>query len=362
MNQLHFLDHFEVLRCMKPPGFGKSIRAELHHFSDASLRGFGACSYLRLVNEHHAIHCSLVLAKCRVVPSKGLMTIPRLELQAAVTATRLSSILRKELTTAIDQEYFYTDSEIVLGYLHNDTKRFHVFVANRIQEIKCKTTIDKWHHVSSAENPADTVSRGATVEELMNSKWLSGLDILWNQDSNASLQNLVNQVTKDIDEDDPEVKRTKLVLTSSTSTSGYIRRFEKFSSWTTLVKAIAKLKLLARNWKTNKSFDVIQVTRDDLLETERHILVSVQAERYRGEIAMLEAGKKINTRPFKKFSVFLDADGILRIGGRARQSLALSYSEKHPTILPRQEHVSKLIVLQYHASLSPRSNNNLGLY
>ena len=31
---------------------------------------------------------------------------------------------------------YYTDSKVVLGYINNDTRRFHVYVANRVQTIR----------------------------------------------------------------------------------------------------------------------------------------------------------------------------------------------------------------------------------
>lgn len=75
------------------------------------------------------VHCSLVMAKARVAPTK-ITTIPRLELTAAVVQT--SDFLRKELEIDNLHEYFWTDSKVVHGYINNNARRFHVFVANRI--------------------------------------------------------------------------------------------------------------------------------------------------------------------------------------------------------------------------------------
>ena len=47
-----------VPRCFKPPGFSPLVNVQLHHFSDASEIGFGAVSYLRIVDEKGAPHCS----------------------------------------------------------------------------------------------------------------------------------------------------------------------------------------------------------------------------------------------------------------------------------------------------------------
>ena len=44
-------------------------------------------------------------------------------------------MLREELDIEINKEYFWTDSKVVLGYISNSSKRFNIFVANRIQFI-----------------------------------------------------------------------------------------------------------------------------------------------------------------------------------------------------------------------------------
>lgn len=94
------------------------------------------------------VHCSLVMGKACVAPTK-VTTIPRLELSAAVAAARMSVLLRNELEIDGLQEYFWTDSKVVLGYINNDAKRFHAFEANRIQRIKSTTDPDQWQYVKS---------------------------------------------------------------------------------------------------------------------------------------------------------------------------------------------------------------------
>ena len=69
---------------------------ELHHFSDASKDAYGQCSYLRLINHSGQIHCFLVMAKSRVAPLKPV-TIPRLELTAALVSVKTDAILCREL-------------------------------------------------------------------------------------------------------------------------------------------------------------------------------------------------------------------------------------------------------------------------
>lgn len=64
-------------------------------FSDASVSGYRVCSYLRAVSKSGEVHCTLVMGKARVAPK--VTTIPRLELSAAVVATRTSNLLKREM-------------------------------------------------------------------------------------------------------------------------------------------------------------------------------------------------------------------------------------------------------------------------
>ena len=130
------------------------IKAELHHFSDASNKGYGQCSYLRLTYDQYKIHCSFVIGKSRVTPLKTV-TIPRLELSAAVISVRVSTQLGKELRLENVEEIFWTDSKVILGYISNESQRFHVHVANCVQEIHDKSSPKQRKYVETKLNPAD---------------------------------------------------------------------------------------------------------------------------------------------------------------------------------------------------------------
>ena len=101
---------------------------ELHHFSDASEYGYGAVSYLRIVDDEGVAHCSFVLGKSHVAPLK-VMSIPRFELTAAVVAVKLNYLIQNELEYPIDDTIFWTDSTVVLQYIRNEPRRFQTFVA-----------------------------------------------------------------------------------------------------------------------------------------------------------------------------------------------------------------------------------------
>ena len=181
VDSLPQIEKLQIKRCFKPKGFQRPVCVQLHHFSDASQQAYGACSYLRLVNENGFVHCSFLIGKSRLVPLKTV-SIPRLELTAAVLAVKLDSMLRKELKVEITATTFWCDSTAVLQILANSTKRFPTFVANRIATIERMVSLNSsWRHVPTQLNPADLASRGLTAENLVNDQnRLQAPDYLWN--------------------------------------------------------------------------------------------------------------------------------------------------------------------------------------
>ena len=228
VQDLHKLDEFTINRCLKPDGFGRVERCELHHFSDASEKCYGAASYLRLVNESGRVHCALIMAKSRLAPLKTI-TIPRLELSAAVLATRLDGIIRGELTLPIDSSTFWTDSTCVLQYIANKNKRFQVFVANRVARILDRSNETQWRYVDTESNPAHEASRGLAVDIfLKDQRWTKGPEFLYCSPSAWPQQPIIGQLKAD----DVEVKReTTNAATMTTRAHPLMAIDNKCSSW-----------------------------------------------------------------------------------------------------------------------------------
>ena len=163
---------------MQPRSFDNIVSRQLHHFSDASQSGYGAVTYLRIVNGDGQIHCAFMIAKSRLTPLKTI-SIPRLELSAATVSIRLDRMMRKELQLPIDASYFWTDSTTVLKYINNEDKRFHTFVANRVAVVRDGSDPSQWRHVETKVNPADDASRGLTADEFLGStRLMNGSDFL----------------------------------------------------------------------------------------------------------------------------------------------------------------------------------------
>lgn len=137
------LEKINIPHCYVPANFGNVIKRELHHFSDASNSRYGQCSYLRVTNEEGNIHCAMIIGKSRVAPIK-VQTIPRLELTAAVISVAMSNMLKQEVGYSDIEEHFWTNCQVVLGYINNEARCFHTFVANRVQKIHLSSSPQQW--------------------------------------------------------------------------------------------------------------------------------------------------------------------------------------------------------------------------
>lgn len=131
---------------------------ELHIFCDASEQAYGAVAYLRL-SDGDRVHVSFVMARSRVAPKKTI-SVPCLELCAALSGSQLANLLIKELSVPIHQVTLWSDSTTVLTWICSESCRYKVFVANRITEILEHTTPEQWRYVDTGNNPADDITRG----------------------------------------------------------------------------------------------------------------------------------------------------------------------------------------------------------
>ncbi|XP_015749787.1 PREDICTED: uncharacterized protein LOC107329630 [Acropora digitifera] len=170
-------------------------------------------------------------------------------------------MLKSELDIDNIQCYYYTDSEIVIGYINNDPGRFHVYVGNRVQHIRDRSSPGDWLHIPGKENPADEASRSLTAKELLQSnRWFNGPKFLWKQD----LFPLQPQPTCALHPSDLEVRKdsafTLAIKTEEEKPSTYTGplepdRFNHFSPLNCLKRCIVHVQRATERLRPSKMYN-----------------------------------------------------------------------------------------------------------
>ena len=347
------LDRIQVPRAYTPQHMSTdACRRELHVFADASQQAIAAVAYLRVVDSDRNIHVSFVMGKAKLAP-KHAVTIPRLELNSTLLAVELAETIVTEISLKIDDQRFYTDSQVVMGYLTNRTKRFYVYVANRVQRILKFTTSSQWSHIPTHVNPADHATRSVAAENLEATSWLQGPDFLKSPEELTSM--LTSEKTFHTLPDDAEIRPD--VSTYSTSLAvdtGFDgARFTRFSRWDALVRATAHLIRIARclrkkSCKVQRIWHFCPLECEDFVRARTCILRCAQRQTFISEVGALQEKRYLpRSGRLLELNPFLDEDGIMRVGGRIRLA-DLDYMERHPVILCATSHVSTLLVRHYH--------------
>ena len=139
-------------------------KVELHIFADASSKAYGAAAYVSVINTNSK-HCNLVLGKSKIAPMKNrITTIPRLELQAALLASRIKLTVTQEMDIHMDNIYLWSDSKTVLNYLRNRNTNFGPYITRRCNKIRQNTNVEDWNYIPTDLNTADVLSRGILLE------------------------------------------------------------------------------------------------------------------------------------------------------------------------------------------------------
>ena len=314
------------------------------------------------------------MGKARVTPLKPV-TIPRLELTAAVVSVRVSQTLQQELEYEKTNEVFWTDSKVVLGYINNEARRFHTFVANRVQQIREHTSPSQWHYIDTKSNPADDASRGLSASNLIKgTRWISGPAFSWENRESWSSTN-EHYEPFELSPDDKEVKKVSTFTTGAKEPpASLLKRLEYFSEWFRAKRAVAACqrylhvlqdKVRAKkeqtsNMKAPAAQKYQPVETEEMKCAEREIIRKLQNEAFNKEIkalASLGLRDEVQTRQrnqavkqasaLYRLDPFLDKHGVLRVGGRIKQA-SLADDIKHPAILPRGGRVTELIIRDFH--------------
>ncbi|XP_058840866.1 uncharacterized protein LOC131696336 [Topomyia yanbarensis] len=344
-SQLPLLNELSIERCVLCPN---PTTIQLHLFSDASERAYGACVYVRSTNSAGTVKVALLTTKSKIAPLKQ-QTIPRLELCGALLAAQLYERVVESLQLPV-QTFFWVDSTTVLSWLQSPPTTWTTFVANRVSKIQQATVNCTWRHVAGKENPADHLSRGMTAETLLECvNWWQGTTWLHLDDNEWPIQ-----CPFAIEDPEASIEARKVSCTVAPvepEPSFIDQLVSRFSQYQRMLRIVAYCLRFPRNCqlaKENRPENTC-VTVNETQEAETILIRLVQQQSFVEEWRLIEKSMPVSTKSrIKWFHPMLSSpERLMRIGGRINQSQQ-PYDAKHQIILPSSHHLSTLLVRSYH--------------
>ena len=339
--ELETLNRLQLPRSLKTPEFRQCTTFQMHIFCDASEIGFGAVAYARWQLDETVI-IRFIMAKTRVAPIKPPLTIPKLELQAAVLAHRMAGSIAVELLLNEKETTFWTDSQTVLQWIGSKHYMFDRFTNNRVGEILNTTDAEQWRHVPGLFNPDDESSRGLYASELHNNhRFLSGPDFL-KLDKEEWPPTLPIQLLSSLCT--TEEPQTEVMTYPS------LKIVDKYSELSKILRLVCRLRQVICAWKTRNIEQTewsFVIEAGDFQQALYLCIQNVQSRELKKDYEkLLKTGEVSRSSRLRMPTTFLDPSGIIRVGGRLKHS-SLQYEEKHPIVLPDHK-LTKLIVQDVH--------------
>ena len=326
---------------------------QIHVFCDASLKAYGSVIFFRAVFPDGSVGLSFVMAKSRVAPLKSV-TLPRLELLAALVGSRLCAYVRKSII-GLDSApcYFWSDSQIVLCWINSHPSRFKIFVSNRVSEIQSLSSPTDWRFCRSECNSADVLSRGCSLDSLEENFWTAGPRWLlcpeskWNCGDGRSDFSSFSDHQESVSE--MKVHMGSIQVCDLSWWSKFKIRHSRFSKLVRVVAWVFRFRDNPRLSNVRKSEDL---QLDEVVSAREYCLHLSQMECFPDEYSLLRQGTSLpkDSALWHLNPRFDSARQLLCVSTR------LDFSEEapefiFPVILSHRCWMTKLIILDIHVRL-----------
>lgn len=333
IQRLPELESLKIPRCfLRKINSYNDAEIQLHAFVDASQEAYATVVYLR-IKKNGIVEVVQVGAKSRVAPLKT-MTVPRLELQAALIGSRYANYIRQTLTIEIQTCHYWSDSTTVIGWLNATNKQYIPFVAFRLSEILELSDVKEWHWVPSHLNTADQAMKSTNdIDLTSNSTWFTGPHFLYETEDTWPNRNV-----SEVPAPDEDTIRINVRVHQET-----IIDISRFSKWSRLLRCVAYTYHFLQ-WKTSNRSE--NLTAYQLQLAEKYLIRLAQQEEYADELKELKTNGIVGkSSKLYMLSPYLDTDNIIRHKTR------LTKPPRNPIFLPSKSRITKLIIQHHHEKL-----------
>ncbi|KAL7726119.1 hypothetical protein ACLKA6_002589 [Drosophila palustris] len=267
INDLPYITEIRIPRYLN---FGGTYASgQLHIFCDASAKAYGAVAYLRVQTSDHTYRSELLLAKY---------------------------------------------SMIVLSWIKGGAAKWKLFVSNRISKILETSETSQWRHVATADNPADHLSRGLSVNKLSSSElWWHGPQWLQAAESEWPTTEIDIGSTTEVSNEMKSVSSNRV----SIEQMPHVNLLERYSSYTHMLRVIAYVQRFVRNCKVLRCERRTEgLSVDELSHSLRSVTRMVQLECFTADWKALQLGAAEEVMKPESRKLDLMKTGAIIKGGR----------------------------------------------
>lgn len=338
------LNSFNLPRLLIPD---QTNRIELHCFGDASEKGFCSVLYFRCFQVSGNVSISFVCAKAKVAPLKTV-SLPRLELNAAVLCARLVSVVCQsfEGKFKIHQIFCYSDSMVTLKWIDSPPYRWRTYIGNRVAFIQDKLPASSsWFYVQSKNNPADVGSRGMLPSDLLNCSLWWAAPVLMDVNF-PNFEPIEFPETAEVLLEERPAIQVHTTLTIPNFLDSLIENKSCLDSSNRVLAYVLRFINNCRSKSLKKPKFSGALNSLELYNSLLYFVRRTQQLHLSNELVIIQEGKRI-PKSLLKLSLFFDSQGILRVGGRLRHA-PISFSSKFPALLPSRSTLTQLLIRSIH--------------
>lgn len=213
--------------------------------------------------------------------------------------------------------YGWSDAKVALAWIRASPEKWKQFVRNRVATIQESIPPSNWNYVSTADNPADIISRGCDSVTLKKSSfWLNGPAWIKQTDMMD-----VGPHSESLEEEDwtciSKEEKTKNIVAAvvTTGDQDFISRMSaKYSNFSKSCRILAWVLRFASNCRGARVLRN-EVTIEEIRKAEIHFIINLLGHHFGRELAALIQGKPVgNQSPLRQLNPFVDTCGALRVG------------------------------------------------
>ena len=379
-----WVTNIELMQSLAAVTFPRSVvphgslqKVDLLVSVDASQNMAIVCVHVRSSYPDGKVTVRLAAAKSKIVTGS---TIPRAELRAAVAGVILANTVAKNLKSKVDKITYFTDSTVVLSWIHQDARPLTIGVRSCVIEIRRFSSPEQWRHLESDNNIADLGTRflASAADISTGSEWQNGKSWMYLSYEDMPVQT-VQQLQLSMEAKQAiaqEVRLLHLDTRTPREKSVEISDFSKYlfdpcqRSWPIALRVMAIVRKFCffnfKLFRTAKQSNTLQPGIRTITLSDDEIKL---AERYYFQLATKEVQKF--TPPKAYGSSFIMDNGIMKYNGRIVEgtiiedvdSIMPDLSPLHfvRPIIDRHSRIAYSIMLHAHEDLALHRNVNATL-